>query len=178
MAIPAGVCGRRGSVGGLSLQAAVGDGVQHGGHPGADLARRAHVPLVPGRGRQRGGLVTGPVPGEQRVQHPGQRGRVGRHRVLQGGSALCLLGAAAQGRVQAETGDLEAAGVVPAHRARGQPQVRPAGRCATARASAASAIMAAARAGFGSPDSTRSSRCVPGVHSVTMYAHCSSKSES
>ena len=45
---------------------------------------------------------------------------------------------------------------------------RPA-RCATARASAASAIMAAASAGLGSPDSTRSSRCVPGVHSDTMY---------
>ena len=39
----------------------------------------------------------------------------------------CLLSAAAQGRVQAEAGDLEAAARVPAHRMRGQPQVRPAG---------------------------------------------------
>src|SRR5205823_11402636 len=35
-------------VGGLSPQAAIGDGVQHGGHAGADLARCAHAPLVPG----------------------------------------------------------------------------------------------------------------------------------
>ena len=79
------------SVGRFSLQAAVGDGIQQGGHPGADLARRAHASLVPGRGRQRGRLVAGPVPGEQRVQHPGQRRGVGGYRVLSAASGTNTL---------------------------------------------------------------------------------------
>ena len=50
--------------------------------------------------------------------------------------------------------------------------------CAAASASAASAIMAAASAGLGSPDSTRSSRWVPGAHSDTMYGTWLAKSVS
>jgi lysyl-tRNA synthetase, class I len=116
-----GLCPQRG-VGRLAEQAAVGDGVQDGGYPGADLARRAHAPLVPGRRRQGGRVVAGPVPGQQRVQHPGQRGGVRCHRI--GGPRF---GAAEQRRVQAQAGDLEARAGVPAQRVRGQPQVRPPG---------------------------------------------------
>ena len=108
---------------GLPVQRPVGDGVQDGGHPGPDLPRRAHAALMPGSRRQRGrglGLVAGPVPGQQGVEHPAQRRGVRRHGVVRGRVA-------AQRRVEAETGDLEAAGGIPAQRARGQAQVRPTG---------------------------------------------------
>ena len=111
---------------GLPGQRAIGDGVQDGGHPGADLPRRAHAALMPGSWRQcravGGGLLAGPVPGQQGVEHPGQGHGVSRP-TLGGGR---IRGGAAERRVEAEAGDLEAAAWVPAQRARGQSQVRPA----------------------------------------------------
>ena len=171
-------------VGRLSLQAVVGDGVSRAGTP-ARIWRGVHTrPLCRGAG----GNAVGSSPGQYPVS-----------------SAYSIRASAT---VSAATGSSASVPLVPvppgtvpkSAASRPRPVIlrplalsqrtecgvsrrcgRPA-RCATAIASAASAIIAAARAGCGSagkgPDSTRSSRCVPGVHSVTMYGHCPSKSVS
>ena len=145
----------------LALQGAVGDGVEDGGYPGPDLARRAYLTLVHGRRRQRGRILAWPASGEQGVEQPGQRLGVGHPGVV--------VAQASPHRAASRPRPVIFSPLLWSQRSERGVRRRcgtPA-RCATASASAASAIMAAARAGLGRLESTRSSRWVPGVHSDT-----------
>jgi hypothetical protein len=110
------------SVRGLTLQGADGDDVDHRGHARPDLPGGAHPAPVPRRGRQRGDVVAGPVAGEQGVEHPGQRPDIGV--AAAGRFRLGAVIGPAQGSVDAQPGDLQPAGRIPAQRTRRQPQVR------------------------------------------------------
>ena len=112
----------RRSLPGRALQQRPGDHAVHGGRDvRGHLARRADHAVGDGGRGQPCRLLAWPVTSQRRVEQRGECGRVRDRRVVGGGASQA---AACERRVDAHSGDLDAAAAGPAERVRGQPQVR------------------------------------------------------